>query len=780
MPRRPRKDEDPTAAALPARQPNLNAAAIDVGGEAHFVAVPPDRDPQPVRSFGPFTSDLAAMAAWLKACRIDTVALESTGHFWIPVYDALEAAGLVVVLVDPRTLTRHLRKKSDVIDCQWLQDLHALGLLKGCFRPDDQVRALRALWRHRARLVVEAGTILQRIQKVLVEMNVHLHLVVADVAGATGMRIIRAILKGQRDPAKLAQLRDKACRRSEAEIARALQGSWREEHLFELKQLVRSWDFHRDQAAGCDRQFAKACSAMPDKGEGRPLDGAAKQPQEHRNTPEFDGRALIHRMTGVDLTAVDGLGDQHRADGGVGDRSGPVEMANGQALRELDEAGSSARSIGHANPLAELPGPRRQPGGAGVSAGGSRSVAEPDGAGKLPASDEGPPRSGICDPSDGPQAIEAVLAPDDQRRSLPPRQRGRGGGKGPRAPAQVAEASGGRARDVAVAGLSRSGSRRMLFRASRPKTARGGGDCWRKPDLSATIRPSVPQSERTVRGKAAKTRRGGAMATRRLSRNDPCHCGSGRKYKKCCLATEPFPRQDYAIGHPQPVYGEDATGNRAGAARPDPPQLESIVRVSVGYNLRRVVRPRRGPLLLPYWAVGHPRQQISSCRSSGWSRGCGCGWRTATSPPSPRSTSPRRGNHRRIRPRRMAATPGGFWGRSSESASSCLTSWWMAQAITTTPGHQFWSVDRERWIAAGGLTSWREAPGWRRLDRRSRKQKSTSARACRTVQYRGGGIPHLLRWWRRPWWCPRAQRLDWRLRNPETGDRAAGRGWSGR
>jgi len=304
MPKPPRTG----SAASPAREPNPNAAAIDVGGEAHFVAVAADRDPKPVRSFGPFTSDLTAMADWLKQCRIDTVALESTGHFWIPVYDVLEAAGFKVVLVDPRTLTRHLRKKSDVIDCQWLQDLHALGLLKGCFRPDDQVRGLRALWRHRARLVVEAGTILQRIQKVLIEMNVQLHLAVADVAGATGMRIIRAIVKGQRDPAKLAKLRDKACRRSEAEIARALQGSWREEHLFELKQLVQSWDFHRDQTIRCDRQFAKLCGAFADKSQGRPLDDTAKRPQDHRNTPEFDGRALIHRMTGVDLTAVDGLG----------------------------------------------------------------------------------------------------------------------------------------------------------------------------------------------------------------------------------------------------------------------------------------------------------------------------------------------------------------------------------------------------------------------------------------------------------------------------------------
>jgi transposase len=291
-----------------ARVPNPNAAAIDVGGEAHFVAVPADRDPQPVRSFGPFTGDLAEMARWLTACRIDTVVLESTGHFWIPVYDALEAAGFEVVLVDPRTLTRHLRKKSDVIDCQWLQDLHAVGLLKGCFRPDDQVRALRTLWRHRCQLVIEAGKLLQRMQKVLIEMNVHLHLAVSDIAGATGMRIIRAIVKGERRPDRLAKLRDRNCKHDEAEIARALEGSWRDEHLFELKQFLRSWDFHRDQVGACDRQIAKVCGAFEDKSQGRPLPEESKRPEEDRNTPEFDGPAIIHRMTGVDLTAVDGLG----------------------------------------------------------------------------------------------------------------------------------------------------------------------------------------------------------------------------------------------------------------------------------------------------------------------------------------------------------------------------------------------------------------------------------------------------------------------------------------
>jgi transposase len=294
--------------AKPARQANPHAAAIDIGGEAHYVAVPADRDPTPIRSFGPFTSDLAAMAQWLKDCRIETVVLESTGHFWIPVYDALEAAGFEVVLVDPRTLTRHLRKKSDVIDCQWLQELHAVGLLKGCFRPDGQVRELRALWRHRARLVVEAGKLLQRMQKVLVEMNVHLHLAVSDIAGTTGMRILRAIVQGQRDPAELARLRDPRCKRSEAEIARALEGVWRAEHLFELKQMLRAWNFHQEQIGECDEQIEAVGGTFEDRSRGQTPSPESKRAQDHRNTPAFDGRSLVLRMTGVDLTAVDGLG----------------------------------------------------------------------------------------------------------------------------------------------------------------------------------------------------------------------------------------------------------------------------------------------------------------------------------------------------------------------------------------------------------------------------------------------------------------------------------------
>jgi len=284
-----------------------DAAGIDIGGETHFAAVPKDRAERPVRSFGSFTADLNALAAWFRECRIKTVVVESTGVFWMPVCDHLEAAGFEVLLVDPRTLTRHLRKKSDVTDCQFLQELLAAGLLKGCFRPPAQVRALRTLWRHRAHLVVESARLLQMMQKTLVQMNVHLQLVVADVAGETGMRILRAIVKGCRDPRKLAAFRNYRCRRSEAEIAKALDGVWDDAHLFELKQLLQAWDFQRRQLAACDRRFEKECSAMPDRSDGQPPPESKAQ-RRGRSEPALDGRGLVFRMTGVDLCAIDGLG----------------------------------------------------------------------------------------------------------------------------------------------------------------------------------------------------------------------------------------------------------------------------------------------------------------------------------------------------------------------------------------------------------------------------------------------------------------------------------------
>jgi transposase len=295
--------------AGPRQRVHANAAGIDVGSEAHVVAVPADRDAQPLRTFGVFTADLRALAEWLRQCQVTTVALESTGVYWMSLCDYLESAGFEVLVIDPRTLARNLKKKTDVCDAAWLQELHSFGLLKSCFRSPHEVRALRTLWRHREHLVTEAAKLLQMMQKVLTQMNVYLHLAVADIAGATGLRILRAIAQGQHDPNQLAKLRDPNCHKSEEEIAKALEGTWDAAHLFELKQLLKAWDFYQGQLQACDQEYDKAVGQMPDKTQGRPLPKADKHVQKHRNTPTaFDGDALIFKMTGVRLTEVDGLG----------------------------------------------------------------------------------------------------------------------------------------------------------------------------------------------------------------------------------------------------------------------------------------------------------------------------------------------------------------------------------------------------------------------------------------------------------------------------------------
>lgn len=288
---------------------HANAAGIDVGSEEHVAAVPADRDPQPVRTFGVFTADLGTLADWLKHCGITSVVLESTGVYWMPLCDFLEAQGFEVLVVDPRSLARNLKKKTDVSDAAWLQELHAFGMLKSCFRPPQEVRALRTLWRHRDHLVTEAARLLQMMQKVLVQMNVYLHLAVADIAGVTGMRILRAICQGHRNPQTLAELRDPNCKKSKEEIAKALEGTWDSSHLFELKQLLKAWDFYQNQIHVCDKEYEKAAGKMPDKTQGQPLPEPQKRVHKQRNSvTAFDSDELIFKMSGVRLTDVDGLG----------------------------------------------------------------------------------------------------------------------------------------------------------------------------------------------------------------------------------------------------------------------------------------------------------------------------------------------------------------------------------------------------------------------------------------------------------------------------------------
>lgn len=290
------------AAALTITHPN--AAGVDIGSAAHFVAVPPDRADEPVREFPSFTDDLHAMADWLKACGVDTVAMESTGVYWIPLYELLESRGFTVLLVNARHVKNVSGRKSDVLDCQWLQQLLTYGLLRGAFRPAEEVCVLRSLWRQRGMLLRSQGRQVQHMQKALTQMNVQLTNVIADVAGETGQKILRAIVAGERDGLALAKLKNSRIRASDEDIARSLRGTWRAEHLFALKQAVDAFDFVGTQLAECDLQIEAQLQLLQTH-DGDPAKG--KKRGRARNAPKFDLRTQLFRMCGVDLTRIDGI-----------------------------------------------------------------------------------------------------------------------------------------------------------------------------------------------------------------------------------------------------------------------------------------------------------------------------------------------------------------------------------------------------------------------------------------------------------------------------------------
>lgn len=292
-------------------QINLNAAGMDVGSREHWVAVPAERDPQPVRCFGTFTSDLHALADWLLQCEVKSVAMESTGVYWIPVFQILESRGLEVLLVNARHVKNVSGRKSDVSDCQWLQQLHSYGLLAASFRPEAQICVLRSYLRHREHLVGQASTQIQLMQKALTQMNVQLHHVLSDVTGVTGMAILDAILDGERDPLKLAQLKDPRVRSSVETIAKALTGDYRPELLFVVKQARESYRFLQQQIAECDQQVETVLSGWEAKVDlaQNPLPARKKKQNnksKHKPLP-FNLREQLYRVTGVDLTEVDGL-----------------------------------------------------------------------------------------------------------------------------------------------------------------------------------------------------------------------------------------------------------------------------------------------------------------------------------------------------------------------------------------------------------------------------------------------------------------------------------------
>lgn len=287
------------------------AAGIDVGSAEHWVAVPPGSDPEPVRRFGACTADLEALADWLARCGVTSVAMESTGVYWVPLFELLETRGFHVRLVDARQ-TRAVpgRPKSDRRDCQWIQRLHSCGLLAAAFRPEDQVVVLRGYLRQRQMLITFASQHVQHVQKALELLNVKLTEVVSDVTGATGMAIIKAILAGERDPATLARLRDHRCKQDEAAIARALYGNWRAEHLFALRQAVELFEFYQGRIAECGRQVEAHLLTFADKSGGLALPPRPKRKARHANkgnTPAFDARAGLYRASGVDLTRIEGI-----------------------------------------------------------------------------------------------------------------------------------------------------------------------------------------------------------------------------------------------------------------------------------------------------------------------------------------------------------------------------------------------------------------------------------------------------------------------------------------
>ena len=277
----------------------IDVAGIDCGASEHFVSVPPDRDPTPIQSFRTFTADLERLADWLVACRVTSVAMEATGVYLIPLFDILEARGLEVLLVNARHVKHVPGRKSDVEDCEWLRELHSVGLLRGSFRPAGPMLPLRAYLRHREVLVQTAGTHVRRMQKALVEMNLQFRRVVSDIVGVTGLKILRDLVAGHRDP---------HCQASLTEITAALTGHYRAEHLFVLQQNLELFDMCQQQLRGCDTaidaalQTLTAATTPPTTPLPRP-----RVTRRHGNEPHVDIRPALHHLTGADLTQIDGI-----------------------------------------------------------------------------------------------------------------------------------------------------------------------------------------------------------------------------------------------------------------------------------------------------------------------------------------------------------------------------------------------------------------------------------------------------------------------------------------
>ena len=292
------------------QQITKHAAGIDIGSKEHWVAVPKDSAEKNVQKFGCFTADLYAMANWLKECKIKTIAMESTGVYWIPVFQILEKSGFEVKLVNAAHVKNVPGRKTDILDCQWIQQLHSYGLLSGSFRPEDKICVLRSFWRHRDNLRRYASAHILHMQKALEQMNVQIHKVISDITGETGMKIINAIIAGERNPVKLAKMKNYRIKKSVNIIAKSLQGDYREEHVFALEQSLQLYEFYQKQMRIVDQKIDSHLKKFDLKVDLKknpvpPSTKTNKKPE--KNAPKFDLRSHLYAITGVDFTQIDGL-----------------------------------------------------------------------------------------------------------------------------------------------------------------------------------------------------------------------------------------------------------------------------------------------------------------------------------------------------------------------------------------------------------------------------------------------------------------------------------------
>jgi transposase len=289
------------------RHININAAGIDIGSDRHLVAVPEGRDDVSVRQFGAFTSDLNDIADWLEKCGVTTVAMESTGVYWIPLFELLEQRGFEVKLVDARHVKNVSGRKSDVMDCQWRLQLPTTGMLQGACRPPDVSSILRSYVRQKEMLTQASSMHIQHMQKGLQQMNLLLHNVVSDITGVTGMKIIKAILAGERDPNVLALNRQEGCRNSKETIAKSLVGNFRDDHMFALKQAVELYEIYQAKIAECEQALIKHLGTQPNVTDDQPPDSAKPVRARERIRADVDVREKLFKITGVDLFAIPGL-----------------------------------------------------------------------------------------------------------------------------------------------------------------------------------------------------------------------------------------------------------------------------------------------------------------------------------------------------------------------------------------------------------------------------------------------------------------------------------------